>query len=412
MKHPHKVEKQNKGFSLVEVLVTLAVICILSIPVIQNFISSANTNKRARTIQNATDIAQSVSEYFDAMPLRTLMTNYMNKYSELDNGSILFNNIGDGLNEDEKGVSYYLGGDKEKFYVSVILDPSDYNGDENSSGVNDYQKPDIHNLNENSSITCRGKLDQYDRNIVNAYKEKHGIVITSDDMSRIVKESTFRIQETESTQYKNSDGTYKIEYRYYLDIKYTYTYTDAETNEDKKCVITYDNIDLGIGILDTSAIKAPNLYIIYTPMFAMYGTSPYSEDKINIEYRTTDSPRNWEKTVNIYLVQQEAYPKNNTTDKICLKTDNISIKCYSGTDEITKSGSFDNNITDKLNFFTNVKGWDETASLTYGTDKLDTLYTISVYVWKDEPNGITFNTDGNMVINGDYYTVVTNVKED
>ena len=63
MRHPHKVEKQNKGFSLVEVLVTLAVICILSIPVIQNFISSSKTNMRARIIQNATDVAQSVSEY-------------------------------------------------------------------------------------------------------------------------------------------------------------------------------------------------------------------------------------------------------------------------------------------------------------------------------------------------------------
>lgn len=386
MRHPHKVEKQNKGFSLVEVLVTLAVICILSIPVIQNFISSSKTNMRARIIQNATDVAQSVSEYFDAMPLSTLETAYAGKWSELDNGAILFNNIGDGISTDEKGNSYYLGGDKEKFYVSVILDPSDY-----STGINDYNKPDIHNLNENSSITCRGKLDQYDRNIANAYKEKHGIDITADNMYKIVKESTFRIQEKESTQYKNADGSYKIEYRYYLDIRYTY--------EGK--VITYNDINLGIGILDKSAIKAPNLYIIYTPLFAMYGSSPYSEDKINIEYRIDGTPQEWEKPVCIYLVQQEAYYGGNVNNKINLRKENIRINCYNN------SGT-----TNKLNFFTNVKDWDETATLTYGTDKLDKLYTMSVYVWKDEPNGIYFNQDGNMEINGDYYTVVTNVKED
>lgn len=386
MRHPHKVEKQNKGFSLVEVLVTLAVICILSIPVIQNFISSSKTNMRARIIQNATDVAQSVSEYFDAMPLSTLETAYAGKWSKLDNGAILFNNIGDGISTDEKGNSYYLGGDKEKFYVSVILDPSDY-----STGINDYNKPDIHNLNENSSITCRGKLDQYDRNIVNAYKEKHGIDITADNMYKIVKESTFRIQEKESTQYKNTDGSYKIEYRYYLDIRYTY--------EGK--VITYNDINLGIGILDKSAIKAPNLYIIYTPLFAMYGSSPYSEDKINIEYRIDGTPQEWEKPVCIYLVQQEAYYGGNVNNKINLRKENIRINCYNN------SGT-----TNKLNFFTNVKDWDETATLTYGTDKLDKLYTMSVYVWKDEPNGIHFNQDGNMEINGDYYTVVTNVKED
>lgn len=386
MRHPHKVEKQNKGFSLVEVLVTLAVICILSIPVIQNFIRSSKTNMRARIIQNATDVAQSVSEYFDAMPLNTLETVYDGKWSELDNKAILFKNIGDGTHTDEKGNSYFLGGDKEKFYVSVLLDPSDY-----SSGINDYKKPDIHNLNENSSITCRGKLDQYDRNIVNAYNEKYGIVITADKMYKIVKESTFRIQEKESTQYKNADGSYKIEYRYYLDIRYTY--------EGK--VITYNDINLGIGILDKSAIKAPNLYIIYTPLFAMYGSSPYSEDKINIEYRIDGSPQEWEKPVCIYLVQQEAYYGGNVNNKINLKKDNISINCYNN------SGT-----TNKLNFFTNVKDWDETATLTYGTDNLDKLYTMSVYVWKDEPNGISFNNDGNMEINGDYYTVVTNVKED
>lgn len=386
MRHPHKVEKQNKGFSLVEVLVTLAVICILSIPVIQNFIRSSKTNMRARIIQNATDVAQSVSEYFDAMPLNTLETVYDGKWSELDNKAILFKNIGDGTHTDENGNSYFLGGDKEKFYVSVLLDPSDY-----SSGINDYKKPDIHNLNENSSITCRGKLDQYDRNIVNAYNEKYGIVITADKMYKIVKESTFRIQEKESTQYKNADGSYKIEYRYYLDIRYTY--------EGK--VITYNDINLGIGILDKSAIKAPNLYIIYTPLFAMYGSSPYSEDKINIEYRIDGSPQEWEKPVSIYLVQQEAYYGGNVNNKINLKKDNISINCYNN------SGT-----TNKLNFFTNVKDWDETATLTYGTDNLDKLYTMSVYVWKDEPNGISFNNDGNMEINGDYYTVVTNVKED
>ena len=175
MRHPHKVEKQNKGFSLVEVLVTLAVICILSIPVIQNFIRSSKTNKNARNIQNAVDVAQSTSEYFDAMSMDSLKINYINQYSTINNDVILFKNIGDGIHTDTNGNSYFLGADNEVFYVSVILDPSGYTGEESNPGMNDYNKPNIHNLNENSSITCRGKLDQYDRNIVNAFKQQYGI---------------------------------------------------------------------------------------------------------------------------------------------------------------------------------------------------------------------------------------------
>ena len=393
MRHPHKVEKQNKGFSLVEVLVTLAVICILSIPVIQNFIRSSKTNKNARNIQNAVDVAQSTSEYFDAMSMDSLKINYINQYSTINNDVILFKNIGDGIHTDTNGNSYFLGADNEVFYVSVILDPSGYTGEESNPGMNDYNKPNIHNLNENSSITCRGKLDQYDRNIVNAFKQQYGIDVQK---KYIVKESTFRIEQQKSTQYTN-----KIEYRYFLDLKYTY--------EGK--LIRYDNIILGIGILDSSEIKAPNLYIIYTPLFAMYGESPTSNDKINIEYRTGNNAQSWEKPVNIYLVQQDAYFGGNTDNTISLNKNNINIKCYSGTNNsISGTGSFDNNQTDKINFFTNVAGWDVKSSLTYGEDKLDKLYTMSVYVWKDNPNGIKIEDD-KILTSGDYYTVVTNVKE-
>ena len=143
----------------------------------------------------------------------------------------------------------------------------------------------------------------------------------------------------------------------------------------------------------------------------MYGESPTSNDKINIEYRTGNNAQSWEKPVNIYLVQQDAYFGGNTDNTISLNKNNINIKCYSGTNNsISGTGSFDNNQTDKINFFTNVAGWDVKSSLTYGEDKLDKLYTMSVYVWKDNPNGIKIEDD-KILTSGDYYTVVTNVKE-
>ena len=50
IRHPRKAGKQNMGFSLVEVLVTLALISVLSIPLIQTFINSARVNGKAKSM--------------------------------------------------------------------------------------------------------------------------------------------------------------------------------------------------------------------------------------------------------------------------------------------------------------------------------------------------------------------------
>lgn len=391
MRHPHKVRKQNMGFSLVEVLVTLALISVLSIPLIQTFINSARVNGKAKSMQNATDIAQSISEYFGAMPLDALKTNYTGKYTTLSDGRVVFTNIGDGINKDSANIDYYKGSDTEKFYVSVIVDPTAYSNDD-KTGMNDYVRPGINNLNENSSITCRNKLEQFDKDIVNTFAAK-GVTVA--DKSKIIKKSTFRIYENSSTVYEK-----KVEYKYYLDITYTYNGTNVE----------YKNIELGIGTVDNAGIAAPNLYIIYTPTIAMYGNEKIAKDEITVEYRPDSYMKEtWEKPVNVYLVAQSAcYGATNDT-AISLNKNNITIECYGGA--IYGNGNYDNDACN-LKFYTNVEGWQgKNASLTEGGSSIDKLYNISVYIWKDKTDGMTVATDGTLNIADDYYTKVDSVKE-
>lgn len=391
IRHPHKIRKQNMGFSLVEVLVTLALISVLSIPLIQTFINSARMNGKAKSMQNATDIAQSISEYFGAMPVDALKTSYSGNYTVLSDGRIVFTNIGDGVNKDSENIGYYKGSDTEKFYVSVIVDPTAYSKDDNT-GMNDYVRPGINNLNENSSITCRNKLEQHDKDIVNTFASK-GVTVT--DKSKIVKKSVFRIYESKSTVYAN-----KVEYKYYLDITYTYNGIDVE----------YKNIELGIGTIDKAGIAAPNLYIIYTPALAMYGNQNIAKDEITIEYRPDSNMiEQWEKPVNVYLVQQTANYGVTSDTSISLDKNKISVKCYDGA--IWGTGNY-NNDKYKLNFYTNVKGWQgKNASLTEGGTGINKLYNVSVYIWKDKTDGITFAADGTLNISDDYYTKVDSVKE-
>lgn len=384
MRHPRKAGKQNMGFSLVEVLVTLALISVLSIPLIQTFINSARVNGKAKSMQNATDIAQSISEYFGAMPLDALKTAYQGKYTSMSDGRIVFTNIGDGINKDSDGVDYYKGSDTEKFYVSVIVDPTGYSKAD-KTGMNDYIRPGINNLNENSSITCRSKLEQYDTNIVNTFKEKG---VNVDDKSKIVKKSVFTIYENKSTVYAD-----KVEYKYNLDITYTYNNKNIE----------YKNIELGIGTVDRAGIAAPNLYIIYTPVLGMYGNKNDAKDEITVKYRPDSVKADWEKPVNVYLVEQTVNfeSKEDTKDtKVSLNKDNIKIECYNNSGEC-----------DKLGFYTNVAGWTgENSSLTEGGSSINKLYNVSVYIWKGKTDGMTIK-DKTLVIADDYFTKVDSVKE-
>lgn len=391
MRHPHKVRKQNMGFSLVEVLVTLALISVLSIPLIKTFINSARVNGKAKSMQNATDIAQSISEYFGAMPLDALKTNYAGKWTKLPDGRVVFTNIGDGINKDSANIDYYKGSDTEKFYVSVVVDPTAYSNDD-KTGMNDYIRPGINNLNENSSITCRNKLEQFDKDIVNVFKTK-GVTVA--DKSKITKKSTFRIYENVSTVYKD-----KVEYKYYLDITYTY----GGTNVD------YKNIELGIGTVDKAGIAAPNLYIIYTPTLAMYGSEKIAKDEITVEYRPNGSKEeDWEKPVNVYLVEQAVNYGGTSDTKVSLSKNNITVKCYNGA--ITGKGNYTNGMGN-LNFYTNVAGWTgKNSSLTEGGSSINKLYNVSVYIWKGKTDGMTIKEDKTLVIADDYFTKVDSVKE-
>ena len=166
------------------------------------------------------------------------------------------------------------------------------------------------------------------------------------DKSKIVKKSVFTIYENESTVYAG-----KVEYKYYLDITYTYNNKNIE----------YKNIELGIGTVDKAGIAAPNLYIIYTPVLGMYGNENVAKDEITVKYRPDSEKADWEKPVNVYLVEQTANYGSTEDTKVSLNKDNIKIECYNNSSE-----------SDKLGFYTNVAGWTgENSSLTEGGSSIN-----------------------------------------
>ena len=108
-----KFKRNNKGVSLIEVLVTIAMIIILAGPLINSFLNSRIVNSNARLIQNGTTVAQDMAEKFKTIPIEQLCSTYA--YEKNDStGVYTFKDIA------------VEGPNKEKFLVDVTLDPNAY----------------------------------------------------------------------------------------------------------------------------------------------------------------------------------------------------------------------------------------------------------------------------------------------
>ena len=80
-KKKNKKQRNNLGFSLVEVLLAIVILGLVAAPILQIFVSSAKMNNRSREIMAATDVANLTMEYLSSMkfedikPLLTEPTN-------------------------------------------------------------------------------------------------------------------------------------------------------------------------------------------------------------------------------------------------------------------------------------------------------------------------------------------------
>ena len=66
------LKKDNKGLTLIELLVAMALLAILIVPIFNSFIASARINLKSRQLMAATDLAQTVFEGFSDKSYATI----------------------------------------------------------------------------------------------------------------------------------------------------------------------------------------------------------------------------------------------------------------------------------------------------------------------------------------------------
>ena len=73
-----KQKLNNSGFSLLEVLIAMVILCVVSIPLLHSFVTTAKTNGRAKILMRATDCAENLMESAEYCSVEELVEKYRN----------------------------------------------------------------------------------------------------------------------------------------------------------------------------------------------------------------------------------------------------------------------------------------------------------------------------------------------
>lgn len=111
-----RIQKKNKGFSLIEVLLAVVLLAIVITPLIQTIYTSMALNKKSRILLGATDVGQSYMEYLESLT-----------YESSDSGATTIKTLDSNddnyfaTTKSSNGFNYNL-----FVYISPLLSSSDY----------------------------------------------------------------------------------------------------------------------------------------------------------------------------------------------------------------------------------------------------------------------------------------------
>lgn len=272
-------KQDNRGFSLVELIIAIAILAFVVAPILRAFVSSARTNNKAQRMLSATTVAQNVMEEVKGTAFKTLIKAGTDK--EVDD------------TQKAKGkytITYKnLEAGGKKYTATVKLDAQEYKAASEPEATvfhfNDKEQAQI--------FTMDSKYDGSYMPVKDAAKLAADALGTSED--NIKRETTVEIKNV-------SDG-------YGGDILsaqvlVAYSYNGKTYNETTNSYI-YRNASGKAGMLRS-------LYIFFEPLYSAGGT-PRETITINNEALAP---------VTVYLIKQEA----GTPDAMLEKNYRVDVK--------------------------------------------------------------------------------------
>ena len=326
-----KISEDNRGFSLLELIVTVVILALVTAPFLSSFVTASNTNAKAKKLQEANELGQYVLEECKAMSLDKIESLYTPTKVEnlaLDSTNSQYNETKSTKYSWTISNSQLPSGYSDKYTADVTVEPikSIVNSDEAIAQI-DY-------INKKNCAVLRDKIYKNDAAFGTVTHRELDIIITSGTNA------------SGDIEYKVS---YKIEY-------YNWGVPKGSISEEFKYA------------------EFPSVYIMYTPCGV--------NDKITIDNQVNEP----NKKVNIYLMEQGC----NLVD---LSASNVEFKEVGNTvpDITLQKLIYEEGTAHKLDktvVHTNIKNGaspiktdrDNTANFNMKTVKIDTLYNINVVV--------------------------------
>ncbi len=377
MKQLKKRKLNNKGLSLVEILVTVVILALISAPIVDSFLSAINVNSKARIIQNGTAVAQDTAELFEVFDLQALVDLY-----KADNVDVKFDNT-TGVYTFEKIPM--TGADGEEFEVDVKLDPTSYkNGVDKDNNekikVNGVGLPVFSGLYGSDCIMLYRQYAGPDETLADLFAP----VLDATTLANINKDAVRKLI-TKSTNV-NIECTYDDvtqRYTYAVSVKITYTYNGVTQVTAEKHL--------------EKAYKAEEIHNVYMlcPIFDRYttdgtgsisGSSYHGTDKIYIDYKYNGAPEH-KHNMYFYIAEQDMKNKIDNSRRQSISPKNIYIKCLQQGDADLGYMDYTQYINENKNLkvYTNIGddyiNFNNIYGLTYGDYNTGTsLYEMEVTV--------------------------------
>lgn len=316
-----KQGQQNKGFTLLEVLVAITILSIIVVPLLQAFVTSAGVNAKARREMNATSVAENVIEELKAGTLEdtalqfngaaeggfTEMTDAGNlseviKYTDAVNGTYTYGapdsskttypSVMDTDPSVENTKMEFVGQTSNEYHFqmkSVKMDSSSFdvaihltpnvNGTKNLANVNSMNDASCGYYVEDEDLALRAAETFQMRNAAYVYKEKTAAKVDVETlMAEMSREITITV---------NAES---------VDVTYTYTvssaYTDAGQNTYTETVRIFENT------FSEEELKA--VYLYYNPL----------HKKTDVETKTDtiliDNINGTKRDLEVFLIKMDA----------------------------------------------------------------------------------------------------------
>lgn len=364
----------NNGFSLVELLVAVAILSVIVVPIMKSFTTSAITSAKAQSMQNATSLAEKQMEIVKTKTIKQLIED-------------------DGFIKDESNNSYkgkYKGvtatnGEKFDVYVDITSDKYSKESAADVSDINSIELPKLYDIqNSKPHAVISWEINEYDMSAVQTLAYK-----TTKTAAEICNKGK------KITNINMSDEG---------SVTCTVEYCGADSSEGSKDNLKYQvytNV-LGKAYEITDLNKddgGPHLYILYTMSEHINGTENqyFKNEEIHITDNTKRPDSSKKYRQNIYIVMQHDLKDmrdGNSNLKvyidgtaICIKKDDYPDKTKLILPDDIEDEPFANkwqlNTDEDSYLYTNFlpASEDVDASIFYG-EKKDRIYQVRVRLVK------------------------------